>query len=198
MRLLSSLFAVLAAAQAAVACPTAADLDRGIRMDLSSGEWEIFKRRSATVIESQFFLDEREAIRVLLAKGIYMVEIADLSNGDLVPGTREVFAYPVSHNRMPDPAEGGGWSLSVALRGDYGLDTEHQNYTFGSPRPYQIGACRYQMIPITFRFEVESERVPYVDVLHYFPELGLSYLASAADEGGTPDVYEYVSIYALD
>jgi len=181
---------------AMAACPTASDLEAGIRFDIAGGEWEVFTRLPNGIIASEFFLEPGLSSRTLLARGLYMVELIDLENGDFVPGTRSTFAFPVAQDDMPDPQAGGGWNLQVAVTEPEGFFVETQVYEFGAPQKQTYGPCTYDMIPVSFWF-AEGEIDPELyDVLHYLPELGIAYLAEAKG-GEYADVFNYVGISAM-
>ncbi|MBY5931769.1 hypothetical protein KUV51_02055 [Tateyamaria omphalii] len=187
---------LLALPGTAMACPTSADLDTGVRFELASGEWETFRRISDAVIEATFYYEPGEATQVSLSQGIYILSIIEVESNALVPSTRETFTYPLRPGEMPDPAGGGGWNVEATLLSSGGLDREVQSYTFGTSRRQGYGACFYEMIPITYRYRLEGEEETGTDELHYLPELGISYLA-ASRGNDYDDRYDYVSIKAL-
>ncbi len=193
MRTLVLALALTAPAAAVAACPTAADLETGIRFEVAGGEWEIFTTLPNGMIVSEYFLEPKVSSRTILAKGLYMVELVDLENGDFVPGTRSTFAFPVAPDQMPDPRDGGGWNLQVAVSDQDGLFAETQVYEFGTVQNQTYGACTYDMIPVNFWFG-EGEIDPELyDVMHYLPQLGIAYLAEAKG-GEYADVFDYVGI----
>ncbi|MFY0635101.1 MAG: hypothetical protein JXQ91_14905 [Vannielia sp.] len=182
--------ALAAPAPALAACPTAADLEGGLRLDLATGETETVTRAEAGTTVSTIGA-EGFATRIRLAQGIYPLEVVQLEDG---APSQPPTTYDYGQSPLPAPAPGLEASLEVALSDGAGRSQRH-DYSFGSPVTWTYGACAYEVIPVTTRHFSGGEETSR-EVLHYLPEFGHSYLASYA-EGDTLDVYTYVSVEAV-
>lgn len=173
-------------------CPTGADMTSGVTFRLSTGETESFRRLDNGLIQGLFAYEPDQASRTLLARGIYLLEVVTLENGKPDFTTRTTYSFPQPPSELPLPASGGEWSVTAATYGEGHIATERQHYAFGEMTRQSYGACSYDMIPITIRYpELDDEQRH--DVLHFLPELGLSYLAEFHDKDGS-DIYDYISI----
>lgn len=180
----------------AFACPTAQDLERGIRFDLASAEWEVFTRTSDGLVQSDFHYGDGAGTRLLLAKGLYLLQIVDFDAQGVLSDTRQSFSYPLRPSEMPDPQPGGGWSVKAAVLGPEGLTEEVQVYDFGEMSQQTYGACTYAMMPITITYSVDGNQTMSTDFIHWLPELGLSFLAAFEDEQGL-ESYTYIGVRAV-
>lgn len=182
--------------QAQSACPVGADMSKGVRFQISSGETETFQRLGNGLIQGFFEIDNGNAIRTLLGKGVYLLEIIDFEDGSAIMGSRTTYSFPSPPEDLPDPVAGGGWSVTVAKldRGEFG--SEAQVYSFGSTTRQTYGTCGYDMIPIEIRYPDENDPKRR-DILHYLPEFQLSYLAEYHDEEAS-DIYSYFNIEAVE
>ena len=82
--------------------------------------------------------------------------------------------------------------MTAATLHDGRIDSEAQDYSFGAIDSRDYGGCSYAMMEITIRYPNEDDPLRR-DVLHYLPDLGLSYLAEYHDKDGS-DVYDYIKI----
>ena len=180
------------ASAAAAQCPTVTDMAAGVQFETSAGEHETFRQTNPTLVEALLDFGAGDASRTLLAKGIYLLEVVDIHDGVPQGDTRTTFSYPVGHAEMPDPAPGGTWSVTAATLHDGRIDSEAQDYSFGAIDSRDYGGCSYAMMEITIRYPNEDDPLRR-DVLHYLPDLGLSYLAEYHDKDGS-DVYDYIKI----
>jgi len=184
----------LSATAASAQCPTADNLQTGIRFTLADGETETFRKKGAAIVEAVFEYKDPPASRVLLAQGVYLLELIDLENGMPQPGTRSTYSYPMTAAEMPLPQPGGHWSVTAAVLDMGDLRRDNQVYTFGTMTQATYGACSYDMLPITITYP--GDESDPIDLLHYLPGLGLSYLAESTYSGST-DRYDYIAIEAL-
>ena len=190
IRILLPLIALTGAAEAA--CPTADDMTRGIKFTSASGEYEAFHSVGADMVEGMFGLDSHQGSRTMLARGLYLVEVVAIENGKADPATRSTYSFPLPPSEMPLPVPDGGWSVTVATFADGRIGSEKQIYSFGQLTRQTYQACSYDMMPITIRYPDENDPQRR-DVLHYLPELGISYLAEFHDRDAS-DIYDYISI----
>lgn len=182
-------------AQAQTTCPTAADMANGVRFHIVGGDSETFRQLPNSIVQAHYRLSPGETIRTLLAKGIYLLEVIEFENGKALFNTRTTYAFPLEPTDMPAPNPGNGWSTTVARLDKGELGQEVQVYNFGQVTTHTYGACSYRMMPIEIQYPEEKDSKRR-EVLHYLPELGLSYLAEYHDQDGS-DVYTYINIEVL-
>lgn len=177
---------------AAAQCPVAADLEKGIEIETVEGEVESFIRIDPHRVQSLLMYDEGAGTRILLGKGVYLLEVLDEEDGQPVVGTRATYTFPLPVADLPPITPGGGWSTKAAILDADGLSSEVQHYIFGAQARVTIGACSYDMIPIELRYRGEASEGD-IDYLHYLPDLGISYLVRSY-YGAHSDIYTYHTI----
>jgi len=196
MRAAALVTVALGATAPAWACPTAADLDTGIRFTVEGGASEVFRRVQPQVLEAVFRFADGGAVHNLLAKGVYLLEYVDLEDGEPVPDSRATYRFPMTPGAMPDPVPEDEWQVS-AVRLEAGqVATERQVYRFGARDSVRIGDCGYAMVPIAVTFPDDPDGLS--DILHYLPDLGLAYLARLEGGGAPPEIYTYTGIEVLE
>ena len=183
--------ALCLASPAFAECPVAEDLEKGIKFTISGDETEVFRKLPNGLITSDYGGGGYYS-RVLLAKGVYLLEVLELENGDVIPGTRVTYAFPVRHEELPDPVPGTGWRAELVLNEGGAFSKETQVYSFGAPQTIRFGGCAYELIPVTVDYPGENQQ----DTLHYMPALGISYLAAYKDAEET-NRFEYQAIEAV-
>lgn len=183
---------LLPGAALAQACPTGADLDRGIRFAVDGESTEVFTRSEAPgLLKTVFTSADGSRTQSLLAQGVYLVEAKSLDTGD---DWRSAYAFAMNADEMPLPTPGGQASFEVILSGDGSLSQERQVYRFGAEDIAQFGACRYVMIPVEVQYGADEE---LTDVLHYLPDLGLSLFVETRHEGGV-DSFDYQTVEVVE
>lgn len=188
---ISFLLLTLAGA-ARAACPTGADISAGIRFNTVDGEFETFRRLDNGLIQAYYGLDSHIGSRTLLARGIYLLEVVEMENGNADPTTRTTYSFPMPHDELPEPEPGVTWEVRAATYANGRIDSERQVYEFGTLSEKDYGGCRYAVQPITIFYPGENDP-DRRDVIHYLPEFGISYLAEFHDRE-TNAIYEYTSI----
>lgn len=196
MRCVALLLFLTSAAPALAVCPRATDLDHGIGFDIAGGEQEEFRRTGDHMIESRYYFDAESGARNLLAQGVYLVEVVDLEHDRPVPATRATYSYPLQPDQMPVPVPGARWDTGVVILSSEGISSETQVYTFGEMTRISFGDCTYDMMPIQIGYRAGSESSEQVDLIHWLPELGISYLAGSVIDG-QEDTYDYIAVYRL-
>ena len=189
-----TLAALLLGGMAQAECPTVTDLPTGVQFTIDDGDKETFRELWPGMVESVFEGADGTVYRNLLAKGIYLVEWADIVDGQPDLSTRSIYAFAMSTEDLPEPVPGRFANLGVLVNGVGSLDQEIQMYRFEAQTTIDIGACTYDMIPIELRFAPDSDR--RVNILHYLPDLGLAYLAADRSESGSYS-YSYTAVEAL-
>ncbi|WP_418593470.1 hypothetical protein [Ponticoccus sp. (in: a-proteobacteria)] len=192
MRPLILMAAMIGTAASAQACPTQADLDRGIRFGVDGDSTEVFTRGEGPGIVTSIFTNGAgERTQSLLAQGVYLLEARSLEEGD---AWRSAYAFEINADEMPLPVPGGQASFTVIFSGDGSFSQERQVFRFGPATQTQIGACRYGMIPVEVEYGSDEG---LTDVLHYLPDLGLSLFVESRYDGGV-DTYDYNSVEAVE
>ncbi len=188
----------------AAECPVSADLaSKGIAFGAETGEVEEFRQRRPGLIESRYYLspDRSTYSQVVLAQGLYVLELLEVEDGSPTPGARSTYGFPVAPATLPVPdattPAGSGWTWTVAYNHSGDLGHETHVYTVQPSQQIAYGACRYQVIPVEVRYLPSDGPAEDIDTLHYLPALGLSYLARTTYSGGG-DTYEYKSIRTLE
>lgn len=175
----SVLLAAMASAGLAT-CPTQADLDGGIRLTMVQGETEVLTRLDPLRANSVYQSEGGYETHALLARGLYVLQLVEFENGDLVAGSRSTHSYELEPQDMPLPVPGGQWVTKSASLDADGLTTAVEIYRFGAETRVTWGACGYTMIPVTISYPDDTS----TDLLHWLPELGVSYLAGYTDDEG--------------
>lgn len=193
MKPILSLCVALMLPSVTLGCPTKADLDSGIRLISADDEIETFTRLSEHVVASEYRYEEGQGTRNLLAQGIYLIQVQDVEDQQLVAGTRATYTYLKIPGQLPIPTPGVNWDTRVVILDEDGLGSERQSISFGDAGDYQIGECTYPSVPMTIDYPDDA----YSEQLIYLSDLGLSILIGALDEGEEPDVYTYTTIEAV-
>ena len=148
------------------------------------------------MIGSDFEFGDGTGVLARLGKGTYVLEITDLQDGTPLPETKVSYGYTMTPGEMPGPAPGLIWNAKTAVRTSDGVDQETHAYAFGDATTIAFGDCTYSMIPAEIRYSGEGGLDNLRDVLHYLPDLGISYLAETHDDQ-TDSIFDYISIEAL-
>ena len=189
---IASLLAGLStAAHAQSSCPTAADLPDGIEVRNTFGASEGFYPHAPGVIRSEYRDGDGQGTQTLLGQGIYWLQNVAVENYESVASTRITYSYPLDPQDMPVPTPAGAWNTPVVSTETNGKITqETQSAVFGEMTRLTIGACGYDMIPVTLEFGPD----PYQEVIHYLPDLGLGLLALSKYDTEEPATFVYVAI----
>lgn len=179
-RLALAVAAVLPAlAQAQTApqvCPTAADLAAGVVVTYAHGGIDTFTADPLTpgAVVWQGELQGISLGTTTFAQG-YIYLSATGPNGQEVR-----YDYGLLPADLPRPEPGGSWEVVATVTADGVASTERQIHTFGRPGSLTLGACTWEIIPITIAYPEYSE-----DLL-WFPGLGLSVRAGDTVNAITP------------
>ncbi len=191
--LLGSCLGMLSAGAVLADCPVAADLDKGIRFTAEAQESETIRNYGNGVLLSLYEVEGAINSHVLLGQGIYLLQSIDIEDGKPIARTRSTYAYSMQPSEMPVPTPNADWSAQYVFGDGYGYATHNVEYVFGALTKESFGECSYDMIPVDVVYQPAGDR----ELLHYFPELGLSYLAGHYDDDGKLDRYSYVRISAV-
>ncbi|MFY0635102.1 MAG: hypothetical protein JXQ91_14910 [Vannielia sp.] len=189
--------AVCAAQGAGAACPVPGDLARGIRLVLTSGDTEVFRSRSEVLVESLLdFANEGGDTRFLYARGVYLLESAEVKDGVPVPDTRATFALPMRPEQTPEPLPGHGWGVEMVANYGDGPVREMLGVRYGTPGEVEIGGCTLAVLPMEQRIYEDGELVAREE-RHFLPGLGFSYPLAWHEEDRV-DRYSYVTIEVME
>ncbi|MEO0930955.1 MAG: hypothetical protein AAFY14_09950 [Pseudomonadota bacterium] len=195
--LLRAICACTLASSAFADCPTSADRATGIKATLSDGSVEEYRDLSPGLVEVIARYADGYTARNLLGQGIYVVELSDIEDGQIVPTSRITSAYPMSADAMPIPKPGSEWTVKVAMRDADGFFQEQQSHDWGALTTATYGDCSYDMIPGALNYQ--GDGYSYAEEIHYLPALGLGLLISYDHgDGSPPDTYSYVAIDIMD
>jgi hypothetical protein len=166
----SALTLLAQGAVAQTACPVAADLARGIRIDFADGGSETY--RSAAVpgmVEVTGRDPDGATYRMQLGGGFHLLRWE-------VPGdTASVidYDYGLTPDQMPLPQPGASWHTEVRVRAVDGPRDEAQDHRYGKTTQVTIGACTYTAVEAVIAYETSDN---YIESVTWLPELGLGYL----------------------
>lgn len=177
------------------ACPTGNDLAGGIQFELEGDATETYTTLNDGVVSVIYKASDGFESRILLGKGVYLLEFAEVVNGNVDASTRTTYSHELQPTNMPDPKPMGRWVSQAAVLESGTPFKEVHNHQFGPLTELTIGGCSYDMIPVTVYYDDDDRSI---DLLEYMPELGLAILSgsSSLDENGEriEDVYSYFSI----
>lgn len=134
----AALLYVLSAA-AASACPVAADLATGIRIDFDNGGHWIAQDMEGGAVEARFRWDPTYSEQVLsLHDGIYVTHLAipDLE-------VEIAFTHTPAVAMAPPPVPGAHWFTRVTADSESGPRLEAVDHTWGAEGTIEIGDCTY-------------------------------------------------------
>ncbi|MBV7396056.1 hypothetical protein [Mameliella sediminis] len=177
------------------ACPTGADVAKGIRFTVEETDKEEYRRIGPAMIEAIYSTADGAATRNLLAQGVYLVELVDLIDGTPDQTTRITYAFPGRAEDLKLPEPNGEVAYDVAINNFGDFDKERQIYDFGPMAKINFGSCEYDMIPIEIRYDPDDANT--VDILYYLPEFGFSFYAGSDYDGGS-DRYRYSNIEVIE
>ncbi|MBO9472916.1 MULTISPECIES: hypothetical protein [unclassified Shimia] len=178
----------------AAQCPTASDMETGIRLEDKDGAMETYQSFGANHVRGLWEDTTGIQSKYVLLKGLYIVEQFDLEDGNAIPDSRATHSYPISPEDAPLPVAGGRWDTKVVTMDTEGVESRVESYVFGDTTRITLGGCSYDMIPVTGIYYDDDG---YEETLHYLPELGFSYLSEARYTNEAPDRYVYVDIKAV-
>jgi len=154
-------------------CPTAADLDRGIRIDFVDGSSETFRTQGPGIV----VVDGREAdgvtYRLELGHGLHLLSYETMVDGMPDPASAVSYDYGMEASALPVPAPQGRHRLDMAPRDSLGSRDEAQTHAYGKLHSVLIGGCTYDMFEAVILYETTDF---YTEGLEYLPQLGIGYL----------------------
>ncbi len=186
--LLAGLSPVLSWAQ----CPQKADLDQGLFFRIEGGDVDYFKSTGPDEVMEIYAtsggstLSPEPVNRLLLARGLYVLNLVDLGARGEQEATSFSYSVPVAELPQPEADTRFEVTSTSGVAGEPPKITR-ETYVFGPQEEVSFGDCRYRAIPVAVTYEPgDGETERYV----YLPELGLSYMV-----GWDTQTFTYQSIH---
>ena len=161
-------------AAAQQACPTAADLQRGIRIEFADGGIETYRQTGPGIVDVAGTEADGTGFNMSLARGLHLLMWEEVSGGQVNPTSRITYDYGTPPPDLPLPRPGKGWTSEVtAVDAVTGARDEPQTHRYGSLSSVTIGACSYAMLEVDIAYATPDH---YREMLRWLPDLGLAYL----------------------
>jgi len=150
-------------------CPVAADLARGITIELANGGTEVYRQSAPGVVSVAGRDPDGSTYAMELGQGFHLLmwEVP----GD--PSSRLTYDYGMAFTALPVPVANGRWQTPVRVNGIDGARSEPQVHTYGPMVPVTIGNCTYDSFEGQIAYETSDN---YVESIVYIPALGIGYL----------------------
>ena len=184
--LIAVLFCLAPTLGSAQNCPTAADLDRGIRVDRSGGYSEFFRAGGQGIIAVQGYIDRKYEYDLGLAGGLQLLSYSGNVGETPDPDDGLTYDYGLPVAGLPGPVPNGRWQSAVTVTGIGGPFSEPQLYAYGPLEQVSIGGCPYAMISATIAYQNDNN---YIETVQFLPDLGISVLVQQGDDSGPPTFY---------
>jgi hypothetical protein len=181
--------ALVLPAAAAAACPTGADLARGIALHGADGSVETYRRTGPHRVEARYVDRAGNSATSQLQDGLYLLSSVFRDAGDPTP-IETSYGYPAG--AFPPPEPGTRWEPTLSRTDPYGVTPLRQTYRFSRRDPVVIGDCRYQAVA------VDSQNGEWHEVLAWLPDLGLAFVERSGVQGDSLTRYRFVAIVALE
>jgi hypothetical protein len=158
-----------------VACPVAADLARGIRVDYDDGTSEVFRATGAPgVVAVRGTFDDGSGYQLELGQGMHLLSYTPLlGDGSLDAVGRVSYDYGRATLELPVVTPERRFDTPVRVTDQYGLRDEAQSQAYGAEEVLAIAGCSYRAVPVLIAYDTFNE---YVEALRFLPDLGISLL----------------------
>lgn len=192
--LLCLLIAVAAPLSAVARCPVPADLEAGVVIEYVGGAREVYRRVSEDVVIVEGLSDDVVTHRLTLLHGAYLQRYVAVEDGVEIESAATDYAYPTGDAAPRRPFVNLNWEgVTQITEGGITRD-ELQVHEAGGLFVRSLGDCSYGAITLTLTY---GEAADYVETVHYFPQLGMGYLAAYQNGGRDPRQQAVVSFEAL-
>ena len=173
-------------ATAQTACPTAADLGRGIRVDRSNGFTEVFRAGGQGIVSVEGFINRELEYTLELADGLQLLSYSGNVGPSPITDDGMIYDYGVPHDDLPWPTPNGRWQSDVTVTAFSGTFSEPQLYAYGPLEQLSIGTCSYDMISVTIAYQNDAN---YIETVQFMPDLGFGVLVRQGDDSVAPTVF---------
>ncbi|WP_342076574.1 hypothetical protein [Yoonia sp. SS1-5] len=171
----------------------AADLEQGIVLTQPDGRQETFRAQGNGIVEAIAHFPDGHVIRTLLGQGVYVLELADMADGQVDPASRTTFAFRDQAATLPVPVAGEYREFETVVSDGVGPYAETILLRWAGVTDITYGDCTYRMIPGTF--EHQSADYWHREVVYYLPALGFGILHSYFDNDmSEPAIYPVADI----
>ncbi len=183
-------------AGAASACPTADDLDGGIRVTAADGAVDVYQSMGDGQVAQIIDFGGGEVARNVLTQGVYVSRLAVEVDGVL--DLQSVFetSYDRPPTAMAPPEPGLQDRFLTTIVSVDGTFKETQTHNWGPLAPLQIGDCTYDSIFGTVTYTGGDATI--LEEIQYVPALGLGLLVSYTYGSDAPEIFRLTSIEAVE
>ena len=181
----SALALLTATALPALACPTVADLQKGIETRTADGSVEVHREARPDWVTLQVTYPEGDGSVLELYHGIYLHSTIPLVGGLPQLGERDSYATSEELRGWPRPLPDASWNNTTPGGG---------KATSGPQSAVQLGDCSYASTQVEITYNDDED---YTETYAYLLDLGIALLIKTEASDGT-DNYEYTSIKALN
>lgn len=170
---LAACLPALAVAQTLPGCPAATALESGIRIELSDGTAEIYRRAGPGRVSIEVREDGATFQRMMTAHGVHLTRFEEIQGQQPVAASLQTYDYGVPAAELPMPSAGGRWQADVEVTSPQGTRDEGQLQAYGPETTVTIAECSYAAFSVLIAYDTEDN---YLEELTYLPELGFGYL----------------------
>ncbi len=159
-------------------CPTASDMDVGVRAVFANGDLVDYRRLKGDLLEifEGVAADSQNGTVVTSRLGIYDLDAADVVNGVRNAQTAITLRYSEHESDLPVPVSGEGWVGGVVTSvSGAAEETEAVVYVFGAGGTREFAGCVYETIPVKVSFLADDGWM--MEDYIYIPSLPLAILS---------------------
>jgi hypothetical protein len=111
-------------------CPIGADLTTGIRVTETNGTTQTYTSLLNGIAQVDITFSDGAQSRNLLAQGTYVLQLADVENGAIVPSSIFATTYPQPAIDLPIPSAGSVWTVDTTTlnRDETYAETQSQKW----------------------------------------------------------------------
>jgi hypothetical protein len=118
-----------------------------------------------------------------------------MEEGQEIVSSAVIYGYPEGESGPLPPVVEGTWAGDVRVTEAGETRVEPQDHRAALPVEVQVGGCTLLTIPVTITYGDAAE---YIEIVHYFPELGLGYLFAYQNSGNDMNEQILTTIEALE
>ena len=169
---------------AALACPTADDLGRGIEFRTAEGDVEVHKQLRPDWMPLTVTFSDGDGSLLEMYRGLYLQSVIPIESGLPKPGQREDYATQSELLQWQVPQADAAWVNRTPGGGQAAA---------GPMETTMIAGCRYDSFEVGIQYNDDDT---YKETYDYLPALGVGLLTKTEDADGTEN-YSYISVKAL-